>query len=111
MTTDLEKKINKLKFYFLLALKELNELTHENFSDNLATAKSCMQDAEILKNELKKEYKYEVLKPYEKELMKITKQIREKYDNIVESKKLEMARISERIRFIQNKKKLVNYIR
>lgn len=107
----LEENIIKLKNLFELALKSLAELTKENFNDNLNMAKTCMQHAEILKEQLKKQYEYEELRPFESKLSSITKQINKTYDNIVENKRRELVTVAAKIESLRNQRKLIQYRR
>lgn len=109
--TQLESKIEKIKLLLLQADKELNKIDSEGFDIIFPKVKKLLQESKVNKSYLLKNYSLTQLTSYNKELTDLTKQIKKSFDDIIEKKRKEMDRISFEMKSIQNRKKLVNYIR
>lgn len=105
----LQLEIDKMKFLLNKVISDLVLVETEEFQPNFDNAKTRMILFNKIKDNLIKEYPVEELRKYENELISLTKQIRNKFDNIVKKKKSDMATISARMKHIQNRKKLINY--
>lgn len=107
----LQTEIDKIKFLLKKVLSDLDLVESGEFQKNFDNAKERMISFQKLKNELIKDYPVEELKKYDAELTMLTKQINNKYDNIIEVKKKLMQEIELRMKLLQNRKKLINYSR
>ena len=104
-------EINKIKFLLSKIISDLELAQTDDFTSNFANAKERMILVKSMKTKLLENFPLEELMTFDKELTTLTKLIQEKYDNIVEYKKKQLKEVSERIRFIQNRKKLISYNR
>ncbi len=109
--SSLKKEIEKLKDIFNHVLVFLNEMNDENLRYNLEKAKVMMQNAHYLRKELLSGFEIEELKYFDDDLSKITKQVSDKFDNIITNKRLELEIVSKKLILMQNQKKLINYSR
>ncbi|MHB8338946.1 MAG: hypothetical protein ACYC6P_15980 [Ignavibacteriaceae bacterium] len=107
----LQNEINNIKFLLNEVLQVLNSVDDKNFDNNLIKAKHGMEKMDELKLSLKKTYPYEELKKYDPELVEITKQIQDSFDNLFTRKKNQFAELGKQIAALRNKSKLVNYYR
>lgn len=104
-------EIDNIKNLLNNVIKDLNLLETGDFQINFDNAKNKMKLFNELKENLIKRYPIEELRKYDKELILLTKQINNKYDNIIEVKKKQMHEIAFRMKLLQNRKKLINYSR
>ena len=107
----LQNDINNIKFLLNEVLQVINSVDDKNFDNNLIKAKHGMEKMDELKLSLKKTYPYEELKKYDPELVEITKQIQDSFDNLFTRKKNQFAELGKQIAALRNKSKLVNYYR
>lgn len=107
----LEIKIKEINAILELLLVALDRLNDENFGSVMAELEENIRKVNSLRDELKENYDIGVLGKYEPELNSLTKQLENKFDNIINEIKTEQNKISLELKNIQNKKKLVNYNR
>lgn len=105
----LAEQIEKLKSIHLRTMELLNALDRNNFDDYLNKVKMEMAEAESLKKELRRDYSAMELNVYNNDLLMLTKQIHEKFDNIIQERQNELDIISAELSNSLNKKKLANY--
>jgi len=108
---ELKSGINKIDILFKQVLQIFDELNNDNFNEKLNLAVKNMNEAEIIKNQLKSFFPESELKPFDNELHTLAKQIEEKFDNIVENIREEQKEINKQIQQYYNKRKLANYHR
>lgn len=107
----LELQINEISLTLNYMSNALEIISYENFDDVMADINKNMQRVNSLKNELKTQYAMPELIKYEESLKNLTKQIRDKVDNIIVEIKIEQNDIQNELNNILNKKKLANYHR
>ena len=95
---ELTSKIDKLR-------------EEENFFDKLNSIRNEIMEIQSLKNDLIAGPNNEEFKKMEPEINNFTKQIREKFDYIIEQKRNDLAEVAINIRNLQNSRKLANYNR
>ncbi|MCU7491433.1 MAG: hypothetical protein HF312_05795 [Ignavibacteria bacterium] len=92
-------------------LSALDGLNDENFEATMGVVNAKKRRIDEIKLQLKSTYEPEMLSKYEPGLIKLTKQLSNKFDNIITKVKTEQNAIGLELKNIQNKKKLVNYNR
>ncbi len=102
-----KSRLNYLLTALLVNLESLND--DKNFFENIDSLKNEINEIEELKAGLKENFNRDDLKELENELNFKAKQIREKFDSIIEEKKREITSVSEQIENLQNSKKLAVY--
>jgi hypothetical protein len=107
----IEAEIKEIESVLHLIYTTIKNITDENCDHMLSELDIKIKKVNLLRNQLKNKYNKAVLVEYEPTLGALTKQIREKFDNIIEEKKTEQARIGLELADIQNKKKLLIYNR
>ncbi len=108
---DFKRKYYRIKFLLVELISKIDKLHEENhFFEKIISVKSEIAEVLALKDDLMTE-NTEELKKIEPELNEFTKQIREKFDYIIELKRNELAEVALHIRNLQNSGKLVNYNR
>lgn len=107
----LELKIRELNSNLEWILESLEGLSDENFEALMAEINEKTLRINDLKLQLKTDYDQETLSKYEPGLIKLTKQLSNKFDNIITKVKTEQNAIGLELKNIQNKKKLANYNR
>ncbi|MGE5431764.1 MAG: hypothetical protein ACM3QX_11855 [Syntrophomonadaceae bacterium] len=107
----LELKIKEISSILQGLLQAMDGLNDENFEATMAEFKSKTSRIDELKFQLKTAYEPETLSKYEPEVIKLTKQLSNKFDNIITKVKTEQNAIGLELKNIQNKKKLANYNR
>ncbi len=108
---DFKRKYYRIKFLLVELVSKIDKLQEENhFFEKIGTIKSEIAEVLALKDDLMTE-NTEELKKIEPELNEFTKQIREKFDYIIELKRNELAEVALHIRNLQNSRNLVNYNR
>ncbi|MGE5352883.1 MAG: hypothetical protein ACM3P0_12420, partial [Acidobacteriota bacterium] len=103
----LELKINEISSVLQDLLVLLDGLNDENFFAQMAEFNAKTSRIDELKLQLKTTYEPEILRQYEPGLIKLTKQLSNKFDNIITKVKTEQNAIGLELKNIQNKKKLV----
>ncbi len=107
----LSVEIENIKNILREVIKDLSLIETDDFQANFESAKDKMRIFHEMKEKLIKDYSLEELRNYEQELLIITKQINNKYDNVIEVKKKQLQEVGLKIRLLQNRKKLINYSR
>ena len=90
---------------------ELDKISVDDFETHFIRAKSNMILIHKLREELKREHPRTELENNDKEIIFLAKQIENKYDNIIEKYIEERNILSEKLKSVQNKKKIANYSR
>lgn len=109
--SELKKRIERIKYLLSEADNQMLKVTNENFYSTLTRVKQLLKESRENKFYLLSKYDVSELKTFEPELTNLTKQVAETFDNIGKKKKLELTALAERIKSVQNQKKLVNYHR
>ncbi|MCU7495305.1 MAG: hypothetical protein HF314_05800 [Ignavibacteria bacterium] len=104
-------KIREIALSLEAIMADLQGINEENFEATMAAINEKTAKINALKLELKASYDRETLSKYEPGLIKLTKQLSNKFDNIISKVKTEKDAIGLELRNIQNKKKLANYNR
>jgi len=107
----LESNIEQIKSSYIQVLNILNSFNDREFQRQLKKAKGLMDSSKLSREKLRNEYDARELQLYEADLQLLTKQIKEKFDNIVREKTLRKEKIAQQIEWLKNKKKLQNYRR
>lgn len=92
------------------ALDLFSGLTDENFLTKVHGIQKVFEELNQKNDLLKKRYPEAELRKYHPELRKITKEIERKFDNVIREKKDALGIVSEKLKTLSNRKKLVNYI-
>jgi len=109
---NFKEKYYRLKFLFVELISKIDNLTEENnFFDKLNAIRKEIAEVQSLKDDLMAYSDKEELKKMEPEIANYAKQIREKFDYIIEQKRNELGEIALRVKNLQNSRKLVNYRR
>ncbi|MGA9293870.1 MAG: hypothetical protein WCE54_24170 [Ignavibacteriaceae bacterium] len=109
---DFRRKYYRLKFLFVELVSKIDNLTDENtFFAELKSIKTGISEIQAIKNDLLTGPGKEEFKKMEPELNNFAKQIQEKFDNIIEKKRNDLAEIALKIGNLQNSRKLANYNR
>ncbi len=109
---DFKRKYYRLKFLFVELVTKIDKLTDENnFFDLLNTIRTEISEIQTIKNDLMNGANKEDFKKMEPELNKFAKLIQEKFDDIIEKKRNDLAEIALKIGNLQNSRKLANYNR
>jgi hypothetical protein len=109
---DFRNKYYRLKFLFVELISKIDKLADENnFLKEFNTIKSGISEIQSIKSDLINGPNKEDLKKMEPELNTFAKQIQEKFDDIIEKKRNDLAEIALKIGNLQNSRKLANYKR
>ena len=108
---NLEHKIDVIKELFDKTLFELNGISIDHFDSHFNRAKKNVTDINKLREELLQDFSLEELEKYDQELLDLAKQIKNTYDNIIGKFTEERNILSEKLKSVQNKKKIANYSR
>ncbi len=109
---DFRSKYYRLKFLYVELVSKIDKLTDvNNFFIELNTIKTEISEIQSIKNDLITGPNGEDFKKMEPELNKFAKQIQEKFDDIIEKKRNDLAEIAMKIGNLQNSRKLANYNR
>ena len=109
---DFKRKYYRLKFLFVELVTKIDNLADENnFFDLLNIIKTEISEIQTIKNDLINGANKEDFKKMEPELNKFAKLIQEKFDDIIERKRNDLAEIALKIGNLQNSRKLANYNR
>ena len=107
----MENTIERIKFLLTETESKLNNLKDENFDVSLSEINAMLAESQKHKNLLLAQYKMRDLKAFEPELTRLSKQISELFDNIIKKKRRDLDTITEKMKSVQNRKKLANYHR
>ncbi|MEJ2615726.1 MAG: hypothetical protein P8Z35_12265 [Ignavibacteriaceae bacterium] len=109
---DFRRKYYRLKFLFVELVSKIDNLNDENnFFAELKSIKIGISEIQAIKSDLLAGPDKEEFKKMEAELNNFAKQIQEKFDNIIEKKRNDLAEIALKIGNLQNSRKLANYNR
>ena len=109
---EFRRKYYRLKFLFVELVSKIDNLESENnFFAELKSIKTGISEIQSIKNDLLADPNKEEFKKMEPELNNFAKQIQEKFDNIIEKKRNDLAEIALKIGNLQNSRKLANYNR
>ena len=109
--SDVTKRIERIRYLISEAGRQMLSATNMDFDEKLTRVRQLLKESREHKFYLLSKYSITELKPFEPELTSLTKQVSEIFDNIGKKKKSELMILAERIKFVQNQKKLVNYHR
>lgn len=107
----IEGKILYFKRLLKKIIEELNYLTSDNFNENIKHVQATIEEVRLLRNQLKSEGDKNIFKKYDAELLFLTKQIKNSFDNVSRKIKTEADLVSKELRDLQNSKKLTSYNR
>jgi hypothetical protein len=107
----MKEKIEKIKLLLFEVEEILKNTTNNNFDRNFPFVKKLLKESQKYKSFLLANYSRDELMIFEPDLTNLTKQIKKTFDYIIENKKIELDNIKSQMRYTQNKRKLVNYIR
>lgn len=108
---NLEKDIEILITTYGEAYERMQNIDDDNFDQTIKIVRDLLTKTKEMKEYLLKVYSINDLKHFDSELTKLTKLIKNCFDNIIEQKKAKLDETIVLIKQSQNKKKLVNYIR
>ena len=109
---EFRRKYYRLKFLFVELVSKIDNLKDENnFFTELKSIKIGISEIQAIKSDLLAGPDKEEFKKMESELSNFAKQIQEKFDNIIEKKRNDLAEIALKIGNLQNSRKLANYNR
>ena len=108
---DIANKIEVLKNNLEEIDRGLGLIDFQNFDNQLFLINEKINSVRNLRTELLKKYNITELKKYNDNLNDKTKQIQFKFDNLIKEYKSLVFDISSKLIQIENKKKLVNYLR
>lgn len=94
-----------------LVSNALGGLNDENFDSVMSELNANFHKMNIMRDDLKGKYDKNTLRLYQPQLDAVTKQLENKFDNIVKEIKTEQEQIAQQLKNIQIKKKLTNYNR
>ncbi len=109
--SDVTKRVERIRYLISEAGRQMLSATNMDFDEKLAHVRQLLKESREHKIYLLSKYSIAELEQFEPELTKLTKQVSEIFDNIGKKKKSELMILAERIKFVQNQKKLVNYHR
>lgn len=107
----MKSKIDRIKFLLNEVYNKLHNISEDSFHETLTSIRNMLSESKELKTYLLAHFAMSELKTFEPELTKLSKQISETFDNTITKKKLEINKISEKIKCTQNRKKLAHYHR
>ena len=107
----MQKKIELIKFLLKKANEKMNHLTNDNFDESFSEIKGLLAESHKHRNALLAVYPPAELKVYGPELNLLTKQLSESFDNIIKKKREDLGILADKIKSVQNKRKLANYHR
>lgn len=108
---DLTNNLNDLKNCLFSVLDNLDDINNENFDSRMCNVNSLIKQIEDRRLFIRENFSNDSLIGKSDLLNMTVKQIRSKFDDIIEEKKNEQKRISAELNKIINKKKLINYQR
>lgn len=107
----IQETVYKMEQDLLFVSKELDELTDDNFFENLSHIKEKALELENQKEMLRNRVTDAQFAAITKNLSPITKVIKEKFDNTIKAKKIESQIILDELEIIQSRRKLTLYKR
>ncbi len=107
LTTEIEQLENLLKTTYI----DLSDISVDNFNDKMPLIRNNLNQIVLKRKQLLQQYERKDLLKYDKKLFHITKQIQEKFDNVIEWYKTETLEIAQKLVQIRNRKKIANYVR
>jgi len=108
---NINNKIEILKRNLEEIDKGLGLIDFQNFDNQLIQINQKINSVKNLRTELLKNYDRIELKKFNNNLNEKTKQIQFKFDNLIKEYKSLVFDISSKLIQVENKKKLVNYLR
>ncbi|MCH8033231.1 MAG: hypothetical protein IH950_05665 [Bacteroidetes bacterium] len=108
---SLTDQIQQLKILLETTSADLSDISVKNFNNKMPTIRNKINQIVLKRKELIQQYKREDLLQYDKKLFNLTKQIQEKFDNVIEWYKTETLEIAQKLVQIRNRKKIANYVR
>ena len=107
----LQNTISNIKLNIEKSLNILDFITEENFSTEFPKAVRYIKEAGKITKDFKVKCSPEQLQEFENKLYPLTKQLKDKFDNIIAGKQQSIIEIAKELKELNNKKKLVNYSR
>lgn len=111
MMNRLTSKIKQLEILLKTTYADLSDISVENFNDKMPLIRNNLNQILSKRKELLQQYERKDLIKYDKKLFHLTKQIQEKFDNVIEWYKTETLEIAQKLVQIRNRKKIANYVR
>jgi GTP-sensing pleiotropic transcriptional regulator CodY len=111
MMKDLSSEIKKIEFLLKSTFADLNNISSETFDENMPQITKKITLIVSKRKDLLLRYNRKDLIKYDKKLFDQTKQIQQKFDNIIERYKSETLDIAKKLVQIGNAKKIANYVR
>lgn len=107
LTSEIEQLENLLKTTYI----DLSDISVDNFNDKMPLIRNNLNQIVLKRKQLLQQYERKDLLKYDKKLFHITKQIQEKFDNVIEWYKTETLEIAQKLVQIRNRKKIAKYVR
>lgn len=108
---NLEEDINKMEFLLKSIYSDLKDFSINTYTEKISALTGKMNLVVVKREELKKKYHRKELLKYEAKLLILTKLIQKKFDNVIEEYNAKLLEIAQSLVQIDNRKKLVNYLR
>ncbi|MCH7962727.1 MAG: hypothetical protein IH852_02190 [Bacteroidetes bacterium] len=108
---SLTDQIQQLKILLETTYADLSDISVKNFNKKMPPIRNKINQIVLKRKELIQQYKKKDLLQYDKKLFNLTKQIQEKFDNVIEWYKTETLEIAQKLVQIRNRKKIANYVR
>lgn len=108
---QLNNSLDEIKNNLYLVLENLDDINDENFNDKMCNVNSLIHKIEEKRTFIRENYNPDSLIGKSDMFHIAIKQIRAKFDDIIEEKKNEQNKISSELNKLVNKKKLINYQR
>jgi len=100
--TELKNDFKKVSFF-------LNNIEQNNVFEQIGMVNNVSKDILFKKNQLLENFPLEKLKLFNKEFDIFIKQIQKKFDSMIQENKIKQRSISNELKNLLNKKKLVKY--
>jgi hypothetical protein len=107
----IENKVEQIKELIESVSDGFDNLNFETFDSSFPKMVKEMNEVHTLRNQLISEFGLEGLLKFEPDLLRRTKQIEIKYDNLLESFTQEVTRIEKELANYADKRKIANYLR
>ncbi len=107
----LQKAISDIILNIDKSLNILDTISEENFNKEFPKAFNLISEAGKIKNDFSGKCSKNELNELEKKIFPKTKQLKEKFDNIIAVKQERILDIAKKLNELNNKKKLVKYSR
>ena len=107
----LQKAISNIILNIEKSLKILDSITEENFNKEFPKAFGYIEEAGKIKIDFAEKCTKSEINELEKKIFPKTKQLKEKFDNIIAVKQEKILDIAKKLNELNNKKKLVKYSR